>query len=204
MYFLYVYFIVPCDFRHIIRPTARWYSKSRSFPHSWPVTGFVTRLTRRVALVEQDLPTLPGYLTSPQVFSGIRVTRSIDLCVLCRCCLSFCTFSFGHCVVCSHSIYGFWLPPFGIFKLFSWPLCCLFFGLRILIPPLVSSNSSYMVQWIYIESTRLFALLERLLIWTLHPKFFISTNPNLNGVTFTIFVLTPCRFFFILQKIKLT
>ena len=28
------------------------------------------------------------------------------------------TFSFGHCVVCSSSIYGFWLPPFGIFKLF--------------------------------------------------------------------------------------
>ena len=25
-------------------------------------------------------------------------------------CLSFCTFSFGHCVVCSSSIYGFWLP----------------------------------------------------------------------------------------------
>jgi hypothetical protein len=32
--------------------------------------------------------------------------------------LSFCPFSFGHCVVCSSSIYGFWLPPFGIFKLF--------------------------------------------------------------------------------------
>ena len=25
-------------------------------------------------------------------------------------CLSFCTFSFCHCVVCSFSIYGFWLP----------------------------------------------------------------------------------------------
>ena len=25
-------------------------------------------------------------------------------------CLSFCHFSFGHCVVCSFSIYGFWLP----------------------------------------------------------------------------------------------
>jgi hypothetical protein len=25
-------------------------------------------------------------------------------------CLSFCTFSFGHCVVCPSSIYGFWLP----------------------------------------------------------------------------------------------
>jgi len=24
--------------------------------------------------------------------------------------LSFCTFSFGHCVFCSSSIYGFWLP----------------------------------------------------------------------------------------------
>jgi hypothetical protein len=24
--------------------------------------------------------------------------------------LSFCTFSFGHCIVCSSSIYGFWLP----------------------------------------------------------------------------------------------
>ena len=53
--------------------------------------------------------------------------------------------SFGHCVVCSSSIYGFWLPlwylrftdsdyPFGIF----WPLCCLFFYLQILITPLVS------------------------------------------------------------------
>ena len=26
------------------------------------------------------------------------------------CFLSFCTFSFGHCVVCFSSIYGFWLP----------------------------------------------------------------------------------------------
>ena len=25
------------------------------------------------------------------------------------CCLSFCSFSFGHCVVCPSSIYGFWL-----------------------------------------------------------------------------------------------
>jgi hypothetical protein len=25
-------------------------------------------------------------------------------------CLSSCAFSFGHCVVCSSSIYGFWLP----------------------------------------------------------------------------------------------
>ena len=47
---------------------------------------------------------------SPPVFSGVHVTRSLVLCVcFVDRCVSFCTFSFGHCVVCS-SIYGFWLP----------------------------------------------------------------------------------------------
>jgi hypothetical protein len=51
--------------------------------------------------------------------------------------------SCGHCVVCPSSIYGFWLPPFGIL----WPLCCLsFFYLRILVTPLVSSNYS-LTNW---------------------------------------------------------
>jgi hypothetical protein len=82
----------------------RWY-------HSWLITGFVTRLIRRVSLVEQKLLTLPEHLSSPPVFSGIRVTRSLVLyvCFVDRC-LAFCTFSFGHCVVCSSSMYGFWLP----------------------------------------------------------------------------------------------
>jgi hypothetical protein len=49
-------------------------------------------------------------LSSSLVFSGIRITWSLVLCV-CYVdrCLSFCTFSFGHCVVCSSSIYGTWL-----------------------------------------------------------------------------------------------
>ena len=40
-------------------------------------------------------------------FNGVRVTRSLVLyvCFVDRC-FSFCTFSFGHCVVCSSSIYG--------------------------------------------------------------------------------------------------
>jgi hypothetical protein len=86
-------------------------STSRSFPNSRLITGFVTRLTRRVPLVEQKLLTLPEHLSSPSVFSGVRVTRSLVLyvCFVDRC-FSFCTFSFGHCVVCSSSIYGFWLP----------------------------------------------------------------------------------------------
>ena len=81
---------------------------SRSFPHSRLITGFVTRITRRVPLVKQELFTLPEHPSSPPVFSGVRVTRSLVLCVcFVDRCLSICTFSFGHCVVCSSSIYGF-------------------------------------------------------------------------------------------------
>ena len=77
----------------------------------WLASGFVTRLIRRVPLLEQELLTLLKQLSSSPVFSGVRVTRSLVLCVcfLDRC-SSFCTFPFGHCVVCSSSIYGFWLP----------------------------------------------------------------------------------------------
>jgi hypothetical protein len=90
----------------------------QSFPHSWVIIGFVTRLTRRVPLVEQEVPTLLEHLNSLPVFSGVRVTRSLVLCV----CfvdryLSYFPVSFCHCVVCS-SIYVLWLPPFDIFKLF--------------------------------------------------------------------------------------
>jgi hypothetical protein len=75
------------------------------------ITGFVTRLTRRVPLVEQELLTLPEHLSSPPVISGVRVTRSLVLyvCFVDRW-LSLCTSYFGHCVVCSSSIYGFWFP----------------------------------------------------------------------------------------------
>ena len=69
-----------------------------------------------------NLPFRSTWVHRP-VFSGVRVTRSLVLCVcFVDRCLSFCTFSFGHCVVCSSSIYGFCVP-FVIF----WPLCCLFF-----------------------------------------------------------------------------
>jgi hypothetical protein len=44
-------------------------------------------------------------------FSVVRANRSLVLCVcFVDRCLSFCTFSVGHCVVCSSSIYRFWLP----------------------------------------------------------------------------------------------
>ena len=93
-------------------------STSRSFPHSRLITGFVARLTRRVSLVEQELSILPEHLSSPP-------------------------FLVGSC----YSIFGF-IRMFcrSLFVLLSflfWPLCCrLFCDIRILITPLISSNSS--------------------------------------------------------------
>jgi hypothetical protein len=112
------------------------------------ITGFVTRLTRRVPLVEQELLSLPDHLSSPPDFIGVRVTRSLVLCVcFVDRCLPFCTFSFDHCVVCSSIYrYGFGLPILTIVLSVLrytgtdsdypfWPLCCLFFDIpvRILI-----------------------------------------------------------------------
>jgi hypothetical protein len=53
--------------------------------------------TRRVNLV-----------TNP-VINHERGKDLEDVCFL-DCCLSFCTFSSGHCVGCSSAIYGFWFP----------------------------------------------------------------------------------------------
>jgi hypothetical protein len=67
-----------------------------------------TRLTRRVPHVEQELLTIPKHVSSLPVFSGVHVTRSLVLCVcFVDRCLSFFTFSFDLCVVCSSLIYGF-------------------------------------------------------------------------------------------------
>ena len=48
------------------------------------------------------------HLNSPPVFSRVRDTRSIDLCICLKDrCLSFYPVSFGHRFVCSSSILGF-------------------------------------------------------------------------------------------------
>ena len=81
-----------------------------NIPRSWFITGFVTRLTRRMSLVEQELPTHPEHLSSSPIFSGVRVTRSLVLCVcFVYSCLSFCPFSFDRYVFCPSSIYRIWL-----------------------------------------------------------------------------------------------
>jgi len=83
---------------------------------------------RRVSLVEQELLTLPEHPSSNPVFSWVRVTRSIVVCVM------FCRSLFVF-------LYGF-----------VWPLWCLsIVDLRILITPLESSNSSYHFCNFYIQ-----------------------------------------------------
>ena len=60
-------------------------------------------VTQRVSHVEQELLTLPEHLSSPPSFSGVRVARYLDCCVMfVDHCLSFCSF-IGHCIVC-HSL----------------------------------------------------------------------------------------------------
>ena len=77
---------------------------------------YVTDLSNiSLKIVKQELLSFPEHLSSPLVFSGVRVTWSLVLCVcFVDRCLSF------------------------------WSLCCclFFFDIRILITPFVSSNSS--------------------------------------------------------------
>ena len=92
---------------------------SRSFPHPRLNTGFVTRLTRRLPLVEQELLTLPGRMSSPRVLVGFVL---LDLqfyiyvlqIVVCPFVLFLLAIVLSVLFRYTYSVY-----PFGIFKLFS-------------------------------------------------------------------------------------
>ena len=81
-------------------------------------TGFVTRLTRQVPLLEQELLTLLEHLSSSPVFSGVCFTRSLVL------------------YVCFVDRLSFVLFLMAI-------VLSVLLQLQILITSLVSSNSSY-------------------------------------------------------------
>jgi hypothetical protein len=57
-------------------------STPRSFLNAWLITGFVAGVTWRVPLVEQERFTLSEHLSSPPVFSVIRVARSLVFCIV--------------------------------------------------------------------------------------------------------------------------
>jgi hypothetical protein len=83
-------------------------------PH-WPYILFIER---RVPVVVHSCP---FFFFGDQVFAGLVYPRFLVglvscysifsfMCMFCGSLFVFCTFSFGHCGVCSSSIYGFWLP----------------------------------------------------------------------------------------------
>ena len=79
--------------------------------------GQTQQLTRQMPLVVYVLLTFPELLSSTPVFSGVRVSRSLVLYeYFVDRCLSFGSFSFGRCVVCSSITDSDY--PFGFFKLF--------------------------------------------------------------------------------------
>ena len=117
--------------------------------------------------------------------------------------------SCGHCVVCSSSIYRFWLPlwylvaivssallrytdsdyPFGIL----WPLCrLLFFDIQLLITPLVYFGhcfvSSSSIYWFWLSLWYLLAIMLSVLL-----RYTDSDYP------FGIFWPSCCQFFFDIQ-----
>jgi hypothetical protein len=87
---------------------------------SWLITWFVTRVTQWVPHVEQELLTLPEYLSSTPLFSGVCIAWYLVFCVM------FCKSLFVLLTI---------LTPLS-------------FYLQLLITPLVSSNFSYSTSFV--------------------------------------------------------
>jgi hypothetical protein len=80
------------------------------------IIEFVNTVILRVPLVEQELLTLMEHMSSPLVYSGVRVARSLVFCVM------FCRSLFIHFLlaIVLSALLRFTTSdyPFGIFKLF--------------------------------------------------------------------------------------
>ena len=109
---------------------------------------FVTKVTRRVLLMEQEFLSHPKHPRWPPVFSGVCVARSlVFMCCFIDRWLSLCPFSL--------------LPLYYLF----------FFDLWVLVIPLVSSNLSYVLSFM----TRSFIPSFCHIILNVHPLFSSAT-----------------------------
>ena len=92
-------------------------STSWSFPYSRVIIEFVTRLTRRVPLVELDLQALLEHLNSPSLLWDSCYSNFSFICMFCRS-LFFLLYIFLLAIVFSVLRYTDSDCPFGIFNLF--------------------------------------------------------------------------------------
>ena len=129
--FCYMHFILKTVFRKISTPCSKvfchmcTYDERCAYRHFPVIFSFMTyqRVCNYSNTMGATSETGTAYPSgAPEFTTGFHWVRVTWLLVLCMCfvdrCLSFCTFSFGNCVVCSSSIYDSDYP-FGIFKLFS-------------------------------------------------------------------------------------
>ena len=99
--------------------------------HPWLINVLVTRVTRRVPLVEQELLPPSEYTSSTPVYSRVHVAQSLVFCVV------FCTLLF---VILS----------------FFWPYCFSFFDLQLMMTPLVFSNFSQSIYAVHFQLLAIF------------------------------------------------
>jgi hypothetical protein len=88
---------------------------------------------------------------------------------------------------------------------FFWPLCCLSFDLRILITPLVSSNSSYwweaLIAYVIVNLTTIRRSLSIFIWWVLSKKMVYNLYPfDFNLKSLYTFISHQCSLTLILSQ----
>jgi hypothetical protein len=125
-----------------------WYDTNECLATTLDGQLFVTKVTRRVLLMEQEFLSYPKHPRWPPVFSGVCVARSLFFSVL---------------------FYRSLIVPLSFFFLSLYYL--FFFDLRVLVIPLVSSNLSYVLSLM----TRSFIPSFCHIILNVHPLFSSAT-----------------------------
>jgi len=111
-----------CDIRNLSTPLVSSNSSYKNwlvFLHSWFNTGCLTRVARRVMLVEQELHIWSDYMSYHSVYCGVGACQSFLCSVLL---LDVC--SSGHCIILSALRFMASGYSFGVFNLFLQHLLC--------------------------------------------------------------------------------
>ena len=92
----------------------RWkhqeYKTSMIIDYTRLTNRFVTRVTLKMSLLEQELIIFLAYLISHQFFTGLALPKCLVLCLMfVDHCLYICAWYVGHCIFCPFAICDFWL-----------------------------------------------------------------------------------------------